>query len=307
MFMTKMVALLLLMVLVGSAAAKFRADQPDPKLAQAWIAAGKAWYDKQEWVRAQKCFDEAIKADPKSDDAYVGRATVLLHLKEWDKAIKDFDEAIRLNPKRGAAFGNRGVAWAKKKEFEKAMADYNEAIRLQPTYAPAYQSRGEIWGHRGDYEKAVEDFSHAIRLDPKFLSAIVDRGIAWQTIGNYEKALMDFDVALGLDPKKISALYGRAWLRATCPEAKFRDGAKAIEDAKAAYDQKGDHLAFRCEALAAAYAETGQFDEAIKWQKKALDDSAYVKEKGDSVRERLKLYEAKKPYRDLPPPESSKK
>src|SRR6478672_5100366 len=96
-------------------ATNIRASEPDPKLAKAWVAAGKAWYDKQEWARALSAYDEAVQADPKSDEAFLGRATVRLHLSEWDKAIKDFDEAIRLNPKRANAFNNRGIAWYHKK------------------------------------------------------------------------------------------------------------------------------------------------------------------------------------------------
>ncbi len=54
------------------------------------------------------------------------------------------------------------------------------------------------------------------------------------------------------------------------------------------------------DSLAAAYAECGQFDEAVKWQKKALEDPQFTREDGEGARKRLKLYEARKPYRDKP-------
>ena len=50
--------------------------------------------------------------------------------------------------------------------------------------------------------------------------------------------------------------------------------------------------------LAAAYVETGEFDEAIKWQKKALDlPHGYDKEEKKRAKDRLKLYEEHKLYR----------
>ena len=91
-------------------------------------------------------------------------------------------------------------------------------------------------------------------------------------------------------------------MQATCPIAKFRDGKKALENALNArklYD--GDHWKIAA-TVAAAYAENGDFDKAREWQDKAItlvgdDKSATDKEK-DSLRSRLELYKANKPYRE---------
>ena len=48
-------------------------------------------------------------------------------------------------------------------------------------------------------------------------------------------------------------------------------------------------------ALAAAHAELGEFDQAVEWQTKAV--AAAPKTLSDQYRERLKLYQHKKPYR----------
>ena len=49
--------------------------------------------------------------------------------------------------------------------------------------------------------------------------------------------------------------------------------------------------------LAAAYAESNDFDSAVKWQSKAIELQSDEKTR-DTYRSRLKLYQEKKPYRE---------
>jgi hypothetical protein len=91
----------------------------------------------------------------------------------------------------------------------------------------------------------------------------------------------------------------RAWIWATCPEARFRDGKKAVESATRACELADWKEPDVLSTLAAASAESGDFDSAVKWQEKAqgLYWDADDKEQGLA---RLILYQAKKPYRETP-------
>jgi tetratricopeptide (TPR) repeat protein len=184
-------------------------------------------------------------------------------IKQYEKAIKDYDQAIRLDAKFTNAFICRAIAWGKRKEYDKAIQDYNEAIRLEPKSAYGYGNRAQAWAKQKQYDKAVKDFDEAMRLDP-----------------------MDW----------VQRNY--AFFRATCREEKYRDGKKAIVLAKkaiklASMDANWEYSA----ALAAAYAEAGEFDKAVQQQTKALEDKSIDKEDRAKMEERLKLYRDKKPYR----------
>jgi hypothetical protein len=64
--------------------------------------------------------------------------------------------------------------------------------------------------------------------------------------------------------------------------------------------RRADHplaLAAYLDTLAAASAEAGDFGQAVKYQKKAVEDRAFAKANGEAARKRLKLYEARKPHR----------
>jgi len=52
------------------------------------------------------------------------------------------------------------------------------------------------------------------------------------------------------------------------------------------------------DTLAAAYAEAGDFDRAIKYEKQALDDSSVAPKEREEREKRLTLFQQRKPFRD---------
>ncbi len=103
---------------------------------------------------------------------------------------------------------------------------------------------------------------------------------------------------LKLQDNSANALAGLAWIRATCPKAGLRDGKKAIEYAEKACKLTDYKEVTFLDTLAAAYAENGEFEKAVKLQKQALqapDD--FPKKELEKARLRLKLYMEGKPYR----------
>jgi tetratricopeptide (TPR) repeat protein len=218
---------------------------------------------------------------------------------DCDKAIADYNEAIRLDPRFALAYNNRGMAWWDKGDRDKALADYNEAIRLDPRFAWPYNNRGNVREDEGEYDKALADYDEAIRLDPRFAWAYSNRGTVWEHLGEYEKALADYNEAIRLDPKDPTAYCNRAWLWATCPDARHRDAKRAVESARKACKLGRWKDAYAIGTLAAAYADAGDFDAALKWQYRA--QGLYKDEKDQAEGwQRLALYRQKKPYREEP-------
>ena len=85
--------------------------------------------------------------------------------------------------------------------------------------------------------------------------------------GRHAEALKEYDYLISLHPRNVTlarAMSDRAWFRATCPNASFRNGQQAVKDAKAACSimtWKDEHM---IDTLAAAYAETADFNSAIQ-------------------------------------------
>jgi tetratricopeptide (TPR) repeat protein len=253
------------------------------------------WLAKKDYDKALADYDEALKRSPKTAAFLNNRGNVWNARKEYDKAIADYDEALRLNPKSVITHANRARSWNGKKDYDKAIADCTEALRLDPHYLPAYGQRGDAWSAKKDYDQAIADYGKVLRLDPKNVAAYVNRGKAWSAKKDYERAHADFNDALVFEPTNAGAYNVRAWLWATCPDPKFRDGRRALESAKKAVELSPKDAGF-LDTLAAAHAETGNFEEAIRCQERALQSGELRDD--TQARLRLEMYRKKQAYRD---------
>ena len=240
-------------------------------------------------------FTEQIKQNPNDAGAYEARALAWRVRNELDIAIGDLNDAIRLDSTKSSAYHNRGMCLSDKGEITKSITDYTEAIRLDPKGYITYTHRADSWTLKGEYAKAVSDSTEAIRLAPKYVYAYARRAAAFAATKNFEKAVADCDEARKISVKGTQGYNHVAWFLATTPLENARDGKKAIEFATKASELTDWKDAAVLDTLATAYAETGNFDEAIKWQTKAIDMTS------DNDRleyqTRLILFKSGKPFR----------
>jgi len=165
-----------------------------------------------------------------------------------------------------------------------------------PPDAATFFERGCLLLERGQHAAAIADFDASIALDSLYSDSYANRGEARYRAGDYAAAIFDYEKAIELNPKDFYALSNLAWLQATCPDGKHRDGKQAVKHADRACTACDFKVWFCVDVLAAAYAEVGEFEEAITFGKESL--RLAPKEEQSGGRERLQLYREGKPYRE---------
>ncbi len=163
--------------------------------------------------------------------------------------------------------------------------------------AETFYNRGTLFYEKGFRDRAISDFDAALRLTPDFANAYHARGMAYEDNGMFDHALRDYGDAIRLEPDFAMALNNKAWLLATAPVATVRNGVEAVRMALRALRLVDfpDHHG----TLAAAYAEVGQFVEAVRVQERAI---ARLRATGrilsiPKFQSRLDLYRTGRPYR----------
>ncbi len=242
---------------------------------------------------------EAVRIDRDNALAYHNRGYTWVKKKDLDRAIADFTRAILIDPQYARAYNKRGFVWLQKKMYARALADFTRAVEIDPVFARAYHNRGNVMLRQKEFDKAIADYTQALRFDRDDVLALVDRASAEHGKGDDARALADLTEAIRLKPDCDEALVSRAWLFATSPSAKLRDGKQAVLDATRACKLTHGKEAYPLGALAAALAERGDFEGAVKYQERA---QALYKSREEVAegRVRLDLYKAKAPYHEPP-------
>ncbi len=286
-------------ILANDAEPYFSKRVKDSPSVQAFYQRGMMWSGQQDFGRALVDFEAALRLDPSNSLAQVGRGNCLLIRKFYDRAIDAFTEAIETDQKLAIAYANRANAWQRKGEYQTALRDYAAAAELEPESAIVYNNRGNCYMALGDMDRAVADYNAAINANPQFADAYNNRGYVAYARGNFQSALDDYQKAANYGPDSPKAYNNSAWIRAACPEKKFIDGEKAIKSAKRAMELTNNTRCWYCYGtLAAAYAQIGDFKEAVATQIQviaALPTDISSRERVEHLR-RLDLYLSKKTY-----------
>jgi tetratricopeptide (TPR) repeat protein len=215
-----------------------------------------------------------------------------------DEAIEHYTQSLELNPDQPEVNYNLANILARKGRFSEAVAHYKEALNFRPDYLEAHSNLAKALAKQGKLEEAIQHWQELVRINPDESILHSNLGTAYRRLGKLDEAIMHWERALRLNPDYVSVLNKLAWLLATCENPNYRAGGQAVELAERGCKLTAYKEPRLLDTLAAAYAEAGRFDEAVRTAERALELAKLLGEGqlAANIGKRLKLYRQGQAY-----------
>jgi Tfp pilus assembly protein PilF len=219
---------------------------------------------------------------------------------QLDEADAELRKALRLDPARADVHLDLGKVALRRNLPVEAAAQFSAMLELEHSNPQAHVGLGQALAIQGRLDDARAQYAEALRLAPQFAEAHHQLAVVLALQHNIAEAVLEYRTALAINPDRPETLNNLAWILATDPRAEIRRGAEAVQFALAACKLTRNQDPLMLGTLAAAYAESGNFDQANATAQQAHDLAA-AQRKTDLAARNLKLleiYRAHRPYHE---------
>ncbi|MGD9127734.1 MAG: tetratricopeptide repeat protein [Planctomycetia bacterium] len=318
-----------------------RALEIEPTSPETCEALATILVDLGENKEAEKVLKKLVQLAPNSIAPLTIRAQLNAQKKDYPAALDDLNHALELEPNDTGILIMRAFLYHEMKLPKRAMADVEKVLKIRPQFDRARRFRIALLAEEGDLDQTLKELQKLYEAHPdnseitlelailhamkknvaeslKYYNKVLDknkknvealegRASIYLGMGKHAEAITDFDKANQLAPNKSEILNNLAWVLATSPKDKLRNGKRAIKLATKACElteYKKPHI---LSTLAAAYAETGNFKKAIQFSTKAVELSEELEDAKiqEALQKELRSYQEKKPWREFPEEGSS--
>ena len=311
-----------------------KAIELNPKYTSAYINLGISYDSLGDYKQAIQNFNKAKELMPGKDSIYLCLGNSYSSLGSLDEAISFYHKTLSLNPNNIDARFNLASTLLKKKNIKEAIDQFNELLRLQPDHEMTHNFLGNIYASQGDWTRSLDHYKRVLRINPKNTETMNNAGVVLARMGKWDEAIDHYQRAVQFFPnlpkfhsnlgdvllkkgkvkEAVEAFYKEleispkdpwvanrlAWIKATSQAKDMRNAGEAVRLGEMACQLSDNKEATILDTLAAAYAEAGRFQEAVKTAEKALElaRSSGQKDLVKEIESRIELYRERKPFRE---------
>jgi Flp pilus assembly protein TadD len=259
------------------------------------------WRQAAFWRDSVSLWQRGTTVAPRSAVAHANLGDALMHGRDpnHEAALQSYRRALELDPADAKAHNGAAGAALAMGRAEVALEHLEKAVLLDPTYAFARYNLGFVLAGYRRLDEAIVQYRAALRITPGFADAarrLAELLIEQGRYANAVEVLRETTTGAPTDPYVRSML---AWLLATAPDAEIRDGGEALTFAEAARQLSADQDPWVLDSHAAALAEAGRFDEAVRTARaaQAAAEARGLSSLWREITERVELYRSGRPFR----------
>jgi len=251
------------------------------------------------WRDDETLFGHALAVTKDNPDADINYGVALEKTGRQHEALESYRRAEKLVPASVHVHNNLGNLLDNMGRPAEAFPEYQEAVRLSPNRAELHDGLGDTLTQLGRWPEAMAEFEKAAQLNPinpwphfQIAKALLKRG---QDVN----AMDEFQEALRLSPDNFEILAYMAHVLASTTNGQTRNGVEALKLANKANTLTGGLQPFVLDALAMAFAETGDFTNAIQTAQSAINTATAAGVTNiEPLKQRLDLYRNRQPWRE---------
>jgi tetratricopeptide (TPR) repeat protein len=256
-------------------------------------------YQLQFWGDSETLFRRAIAVTQNNEIALVNLGVALDVQGRFDEALMVYRQAEKIHGDYYQLHNNLGNILGILGHHAESLAEYREAIRLRPNDAMLHNAAGSELAALSQFDEALAEFYEAESLDPNYATPHVEAAKVLFKIGRDAKGLDEFRAAVQIEPGNYQTLATAAHYLAANENAAARDGRTALVLAFKADEFSGHVQPMVFDILGMAFAENGDFTNAVNCAQNALGFANAMQMKNTGpLQTRLELYKNKQPWRE---------
>src|SRR6184192_4072129 len=218
----------------------------------------------------------------------------------WRDSETLFKHALAVTTNNDVAENNLGIVYLRQGNVDEAISLLQAAVDLRPDNSPAHENLAKALLQKGKVADALIHYQKLLELQPDNIEVHNIVGTVLTQQGRVAEGVEEWEKVLAIQPDNGNSMSNLAWVFATSPDDSLRDGTKAIQLASEALRISGNRIPILFRTLAAAYAESGRFSEAIQTAQQGIElaDSQGNSGLATELQGNIALYQERQPLRD---------
>ena len=265
---------------------------------------------KAEVLQEQKKYDDAMAIldalrtkEPGNPLILLQRGKLFAEMKNYDAAMRDIDTSLRLTADtpelESSAYSAKITVLCQQEKFAEALAGLQKLPVAKRNSMPYKLMAVQVYAMAKSNGPALKILDEMLKEQPEHKGLIRFRGDMLLGLGRHEEAIAVYKELLESGDDDDGVYNNLAWVLATSPDDSLRDGKLALEYALKSCElthYKKPHI---LSTLASAYAELGDFDNAVKWSEQSVVLAEKIEyDQKEHLEKELKSYQEKKPWRE---------